>query len=104
MDALGDGLLVGKTPNELGKYVSGVLHEGCSPTNGTVLTLQSLALKAKQLQKRLVYQCHANCVSAADCVDTVAAFLIGAGKDHYFSTGAWNSKAADGDNFDDTLV
>ena len=83
-EALGDGILIGKDAPELGDHVNAVLHEGCAASNSTINLLQSLSQKAKDFGQRLVYQCHGR----AD-IDPMAAFLCGAGKDHYFTTGGW---------------
>lgn len=84
--ALGGGILVGKDGAELGDHVNAVLHEGCRSNNGTINLLQGLAAKAKAMGQRQVYQCH------GDSNDNViAAFLIGAGRDHYILTGGWNN-------------
>ena len=86
--ALGDGLLIAKDYAELGDHANAVLQEGCSASNGTIVMLRGLAAKAKALGKRLVYQCH---ISAPDETGNVPAFLIGAGDDHYLTTGGWHS-------------
>jgi len=99
---LGDGVLLGKDPWEVGDYVNGALHEGCPAVNATILTLQNLTARAASMGKRLIYQCHGghNLVdetssSGQSChgegfVDEIAAFLIGAGEYHYFGCGGWN--------------
>lgn len=89
---LGRGVLLGKDPWEVGDYVNGALHEGCAAENATILTLQNLTKRAAALGKRLIYQCH-----GTGHVDEMAAFLIGAGKYHYYGCGGWNG----GPNFDD---
>ena len=84
--ALGHGLLIGKDAAELGDHVNAVLHEGCSATNGTITLLRSISAKASALNRRLLYQCH---TTGGLDEDTVAAFLIGAGVDHYIASGEW---------------
>ena len=86
--SLGDGMLIGKDAAELGDHVNAVLHEGCDATNGTITLLHSITAKAKALGKRLLYQCHTR--GGMDN-NTVAAFLIGAGPDHYIAAGGWHS-------------
>ena len=44
--ALNGGLPLGKDPWELGYHVNGVLHEKCSPSNVTIVTLQNLSVFA----------------------------------------------------------
>ena len=84
--SLGNGLLIGKDAAELGDHVNAVLHEGCGGNNGTITLLRSITAKAKALGKRLLYQCH---TTGGMDNTTVAAFLIGAGVDHYIASGAW---------------
>ena len=69
-----------------------VLHEGCSANNATITLLRSITAKSLLLNKRLLYQCH---TTGGMDEDTVAAFLIGAGVDHYIASGGW---AASGKN------
>jgi hypothetical protein len=85
--SLGNGLLIGKDAAELGDHVNAVLHEGCGGNNGTITLLRSITAKAKALGKRLLYQCHT--IHGMDS-NTVAAFLIGAGVDHYIAEGGWH--------------
>lgn len=89
--ALGDGVLLGKDPYEVGDYVNGALHEGCSNSNETVLTLRNLTRVAKAQGRRLVYQCHGK-----GKLDEVAAFLAGAGEYHYYGFGGWNGVGSHG--------
>jgi len=65
--ALGDGLLLGKDPQEIlfpwqyGEkvpYVNGVLHEGCTASNDTVNTLRNLTAYSQATGNRVVYECH----------------------------------------------
>lgn len=86
--ALGNGLLIGKDAAELGDHVNAVLHEGCSANNGTITLLRSITAKSRATGKRLLYQCH-----TTEGLDnaTVAAFLIGAGVDHYIASGGWHT-------------
>eukprot|EP00937_MAST-01D_sp_MAST-1D-sp2_P000218 g218.t1 len=96
--ALGDGVLLGKDPWELGDYVNGVLHEGCAPSNDTVNTLRNLSAVARQQGRRLVYQCHGK-----GHVDEIAAFLCGVGPYQYYGLGGWNANEKRG-NFSDHWV
>lgn len=89
--ALGDGVLLGKDPWEVGDYVNGALHEGCAANNLTINTLRNLTAFANSGHAtvgghRLVYQCHSNDAS----INSIAAFLCGAGEYHYFGLGGWN--------------
>ena len=84
--ALGDGLLIGKDGFELGDHVNAVLHENCPASNGTILLLRNLTATAQKVGRRLVYQCHAKRPSESG----MAAFLCGAGRDHFYSIGGWN--------------
>ena len=45
--ALGDGVLLGKDPWEVGDYVNGALHEGCAASNDTINTLRNLTALAR---------------------------------------------------------
>ena len=90
--ALGDGLLVGKDAEELGDgghnsdyHVNAVLDECCYAHNDTVNRLRNLTATSRRLNRRLVYQCH----YATPVLRLLAAFLIGAGDDHYFTVGGW---------------
>ena len=82
---LGEGVLLGKDPWEVGDYVNGALHEGCDAENATILTLQNLTRRAAALGKRLIYQCHGK-----GQLDEMAAFLIGVGEHQYYGCGGWN--------------
>lgn len=94
--ALGDGILLGKDPWEVDYHVNGALHESCAGSNGTINTLLNLTAVANASPRPgsdfagpLVYECHTNCKSAADCENSVSAFLIGAGPYHYWGVGEW---------------
>ena len=110
--ALGDGLLMGNSYplQELGYAVNGILQEGCSWNdnggfNATIGTLRKMARDAAATPRfgsgfagPLVFECHTRCCTSLcslpnnqtiGCEDTAAAFLIGAGSDHYFGTGEW---------------
>jgi hypothetical protein len=110
--ALGDGLLLGNSYplQELGYAVNGILQEGCSWNdnggfNATIGTLRKMARDAAATPRfgsgfagPLVFECHTRCCTSLcslpnnqtiGCEDTAAAFLIGAGSDHYFGTGEW---------------
>jgi len=93
--ALGDGILIGKDPFELGDHVNAVLQETCPAKNGTIHLLQNLTSTSQKIRKRLVFQCHTKSPS----VNSMAAFLCGAGVDHYYSIGGWKKAFTDG--FDD---
>jgi hypothetical protein len=88
--SLGDGLLIGKDAAELGDHVNAVLHEGCSASNGTITLLHSITAKAIALGRRLLYQCHTRGGISEYRNATLAAFLIGAGRDHYIAAGGWH--------------
>ncbi|KAL3916306.1 MAG: hypothetical protein SGARI_007983 [Bacillariaceae sp.] len=81
----GEGFLIGKDHYELGDHVNAVLQEGCPADNSTISMLQNLTATAKQLNKRQIYQCH----SFRPTESVQAAFLCGAGSDHYFTVGGW---------------
>ena len=83
------GILLGKQPYEIGDYVNGALHEGCDPSNETIITLMNLTAQA--FDKPTVYQCHTTEFS----IDSLAAFLIGAGPGHYYGTGGWMETESD---------
>jgi hypothetical protein len=99
--ALGDGLLVGKDFDQLenGTF-NAILREGCTASNETVNEFRALALVAKSHGQRLVAQCHFGHpeypppLNATIAEDTAAAFLCGAGDDHYFTTSGWRTKAS----------
>jgi hypothetical protein len=78
---------------ELGDHVNAVLHEGCSSNNGTINLLRGLAAKAKAMGQRQLYQCH---TTGGLNADIIAAFLIGAGDDHYIASGGWYDGAVKG--------
>lgn len=61
-----------------------VLQEGCVASNATVNTLRSAAAAAKRDGVRYLYECHSD-----GTVNDLAAFLVGAGVDHYWGFGAW---------------
>lgn len=84
--SLGDGLLIGKDAAELGDHVNAVLHEGCSASNSTITLLRNITARSRATGQRLLYQCHTT--GSLDNA-TVAAFLIGAGVDHYIASGGW---------------
>lgn len=90
--SLGNGLLLGKDSWELGDYVNGVLHEGCDASNKTINLLRNLTLVSQKQGRPLVYECHAGC-KGADCLDSIASFLIGAGPYHFFGLGGWSGNS-----------
>ena len=98
--ALGGGLLIGKDAAELGDHVNAVLHEGCSASNGTILLLRNISARAAAANQRYVYQCHTK-----EGLDnsTAAAFLIGAGPDHYIAMGGWSDGADSGSHWNPIL-
>ena len=77
-------VVLGKVEAQLGVSTNGVLQEGCVAGNATITTLRAAAARAAADAKRYVYECHSN-----GSPDDLAAFLIGAGADHYFGFGAW---------------
>jgi len=94
--SMGDGMLVGKEPFELGDHVNAILDEGCANSEANILGLQNMSATAKRLGRRLVYECHAKRCSPSDtCLHNAAAFLIGAGENHYFGKGGWNQPGDD---------
>jgi len=99
-EALGDGVLLGKDPWEVGDYVNGALHEGCAAENQTVLTLRNLTQIARAQGRRLIYQCHGG---KDNPIDEIAAFLAGAGEYHYYGLGGWEGVGAHG-NFSEHWV
>jgi hypothetical protein len=100
--ALGpQGLLIGKSFDQLGDTVNAILREGCTASNQTVNAFRNISAFSRASGKRYVVQCHFGHpeyttplnLTAAD--NTAAAFLCGAGTDHYFVTGGWRAKAVD---------
>ncbi|KAG7353605.1 glycosyl hydrolase family 15-related protein [Nitzschia inconspicua] len=90
-EALGEGgFLIGKDSFELGDHVNAVLQEGCPASNTTINMLRNLTATAERLGKRLIYQCHTNIPTES----VQAAFLCGAGKDHYMTVGGWKGDKA----------
>jgi len=86
--AAGGGFVLGKLVQQLGVSVNAVLQEGCTASNATVITLLNATARARADKTRYIYECHSN-GSESD----MAAFLIGAGLDHYFGFGAWYSRS-----------
>ena len=78
------GIVLGKLLEQLGVSTNGVLQEGCGATNVTVNTLRSAAAAAQRDGKRYLYECH-----STGSEDELAAFLCGAGADHYWGFGSW---------------
>jgi hypothetical protein len=85
---LGQGLLLGKYPYEVGDYVSGALDENCPPHNDTINWLRGLQAKQLNQGRPLYYECHYKSVDG-NLSDAVAAFLAGVGPNQYFGLGAW---------------
>jgi hypothetical protein len=81
-------MILGKLQVQLGVSTNGVLQEGCVAGNATIKTLRLAAAKAVADNTRYVYECHSNGVT-----NDLAAFLIGAGVDHYFGFGGWVDEA-----------
>jgi len=96
--ALGDGILLGKDAWEIDYHVNGALHESCSPSNTTINMLRNLSAAAAANPRTgsafsgpLIFECHTECSTAEMCVNSVSAFLIGAGPYHFWGTGGWSS-------------
>ena len=87
--ALGNGLLIGKDPNELGDHVNAVVEEdGCMRRNASVNGLRKLAARRKAAGAAgaaWIYQCHAPDFSNS----TLAVFLAGASDGDYLTVGGW---------------
>ena len=94
------GLLVGKAFEQLGDTVNAILREGCTASNATINAFRNLSAIAKKTGRQYVAQCHFGHpeykipLNLSTAEDTAAAFLCGAGDDHYFVTGGWRTKAA----------
>ena len=86
--AAGGGFVLGKLVQQLGVSVNAVLQEGCTASNATVNTLLNATARSLADNTRYIYECHSN-GSESD----MAAFLIGAGLDHYFGFGPWYTRA-----------
>ena len=91
-------MLVAKEFSQLGDTANAMLREGCTPSNDTVNSFRNLTAFAQMSGKRLIAQCHfghpqytppLNDSIATDCA---AAFLAGAGVDHFFTTSGWRDK------------
>lgn len=81
-----DGYMIGKDSFELGDHANAVLQESCPARNETIEVLQNLTATSRRLNQRLIYQCH-----TFDLTESIlAAFLCGAGPDHYITLGSWN--------------
>ena len=78
------GVVLGKLVQQLGVSVNGVLQEGCGASNDTVNTLRAAAAAAARDARRYLYECH-----STGTEDELAAFLAGAGTDHYWGFGSW---------------
>ena len=76
--------MLGKVGWQLGTDTNGVLQEQCTASNDTILTLQNATAQAARDATRYVYECH-----CSGSLDELAAFLIGAGEDHYWGFGPW---------------
>jgi hypothetical protein len=78
------GVVLGKLLQQLGVSVNGVLQEGCGASNATVTTLRVAAAASARDARRYLYECH-----STGSEDELAAFLAGAGDDHYWGFGQW---------------
>ena len=78
------GVVLGKLLPQLGVSVNGVLQEGCGASNATIVTLRAAAAAAARDARRYLYECH-----STGSEDELAAFLIGAGADHFWGFGSW---------------
>ena len=78
------GVVLGKLLPQLGVSVNGVLQEGCGASNTTINTLRAAAAAAARDARRYLYECH-----STGSEDELAAFLVGAGVDHYWGFGSW---------------
>jgi len=86
--AAGGGFVLGKIVQQLGVSVNAVLQEGCTASNMTVNTLLNATARARADKTRYLYECHSDGTES-----DMAAFLIGAGADHYLGFGPWYTKA-----------
>ena len=94
--ALGKGLLVGKEPEELGDYLTAIIHEGCSGNNHTITMLRNVSARSEATGVPLLFECHFSGSSDQKEVESqVAAFLIGAGEYHYWGSGSWVQQTPD---------
>jgi hypothetical protein len=79
------GLILGKMGYQLGPGgTNGVLQEGCGASNATIQVLQAATAAAKRDGASYVYECHSN-----GEMDELAAFLVGAGENHFWGFGSW---------------
>ena len=78
------GVVLGKDNWQLGTDTNGVLQEQCTAANATILLLQNATAAARAAGVRYVYECH-----CSGSLDELAAFLVGAGQDHYWGFGPW---------------
>jgi len=78
------GVLLGKEGWQLGTDTNGVLQEQCTASNATIFTLQNATAAAQASGQRYVYECH-----CGGTMNELAAFLIGAGPDHFWGFGPW---------------
>merc|ERR1719473_842717 len=101
---IGDGLVLGKEPAEVGDYVSGALCESCPASNHTIQILQGLTAASKAQGRRLLYECHYNPLKDGSLMDAIAAFLVGAGEYHYFGKGQWRPFGGPAKDFPDHWV
>lgn len=92
------GMLLAKDFGQVGDTVNGMLREGCTASNDTVTGFRKLAVLAKSSGQRYVAQCHFGHpqfvppLNLTTAENVAAAFLCGAGPDHYFTTAGWYSK------------
>lgn len=78
------GVVLGKENWQLGTDTNGVLQEECAAANATILLLRNATAAAAAAGTRFVYECH-----CSGSQDELAAFLVGAGPDHYWGFGPW---------------
>lgn len=83
------GVILGKMPAQLGVSTNGILQEKCDASNTTVTSLRAAAALSRATGVRLLFECHADAADGA----SMAAFLIGAGPDHYWGFGPWVTDA-----------
>ena len=83
---LGDADSVGASWGHLPDSADGVHAEHCRPTNATILSLQRMA----RTQPGKIIECHFQPDNDGYLLDSLAAFLIGAGEGHFFGFGFWD--------------
>lgn len=91
--SLGNGILLGKEKKELGDYVNGILSETCKNNNATINTLLYATELSQKQGRPLIYECHAKNCTGDDCLNSISAFLIGAGPYHFWGWGKWHNES-----------